>query len=76
MKLAIDNVQDENWLWGGEPVYVDDVLAGNLTTASYCFDRMQPVAFGVLDEGLVSGSHSIVVKIAGTHHAATILSIY
>ena len=72
MKLCIDEVDDDNWASGGEPVYVDGSNVGSLSSVSYCFKTYKVIAFGVLDKEAAQLGQ-LVVRIASKDYPASLV---
>eukprot|EP00794_Sanderia_malayensis_P019005 gene19005-20917_t len=70
-KLYIDDVQGDNWVWGGEPVFADGEIIGSLTSVSYCFGKGKPVALGIFDKAKIDSSSSITIQVAGDTYSAS-----
>jgi pyruvate dehydrogenase phosphatase regulatory subunit len=86
--LQLDNVDHNSdldpWPWGGEPIYRDGVLVGNVTTTSYGFSLGKQICLGFVHDRCPStGERKIVtpefvktgifeVDIAGIMYPATV----
>jgi len=56
---------DDNWAWGGEPVYVNGEAVGALASVSFSFSRNKMVGLSVLPTETVSKADQFAVRIAG-----------
>ena len=56
---------DDNWAWGGEPVYVNGEAVGALASVSFDFSQSKMVGLSVLPTEKVSKADQFVVRIAG-----------
>ena len=48
MHIALQEHDDDNYPWGGEPILRNGSLAGSITSACYSFKLGRPVCLGYL----------------------------
>ena len=53
--ISINNHDDDNLPWGGEPVLHDDVITGMTTSATFGFNSNKPVAMAFITLPVAQG---------------------
>ncbi|XP_065064765.1 pyruvate dehydrogenase phosphatase regulatory subunit, mitochondrial-like isoform X1 [Rhopilema esculentum] len=72
-KLVIDDVDDDNWAWGGEPVEAAGESMGNLSSVAFSFSKKALVAYAIFDKAKIDNADSLVVRIAGRPKSCRII---
>ena len=74
MTVSFDNVDDNSWPWGGEPVYADGNTVGSLSSVAFDFTSGRFTALGILDVQKVTDAKQLSVKIAGQDHTLSVIN--
>ena len=61
--LAFD-CDENNWAWGGEPVFADEKSIGRLSSVSFSFSRHKMVALSVLPRDEILKADKSFVRVA------------
>ena len=74
MTVSFDDVSDDSWPWGGEPVHADGKNAGSLSSVAFDFTSGRFTALGILETQKVTNAEKLSVRIAGQDHTLSVIN--